>query len=151
MRAGATLLGSLTIPGRPEHVAEAREFTARILGDNCACVATAVLLTSELVANSVLHSDSSRDGGAVTVNLIAIPGGIRVEVVDAGGANAPKLRSSQPDRPDLSDGGRGLQLVDMLSARWSYWLDDASTVTWFELAHERQGQRARNGTHTTEG
>src|ERR1700685_4390477 len=31
--AGAAVLGSLTIPGRPEHVREARSFVAKSLGD----------------------------------------------------------------------------------------------------------------------
>jgi anti-sigma regulatory factor (Ser/Thr protein kinase) len=134
MKTGATLLGSLTIPGRPEHVAEARRFTARTLGDSWACAATAVLLTSELVTNSVQHSDSSRDGGTITVTLIAIPGGIRAEVTDASGMTVPALSPGQTERPELTEGGRGLQLVDMLSVRWSCCRDEAGTVTWFELA-----------------
>jgi len=28
----------------------------------------------------------------------------------------------------------GLHLVEMLSARWSSWHDEAGTVIWFELA-----------------
>jgi len=92
MRTGAALLGSLTIPGRPEHVAEARAFAARTLGESCACADTVVLLTCELVTNSLQHSDSRRDGGTITVTLIAIPGGIRAEVTDEGGATVPALR-----------------------------------------------------------
>lgn len=34
----------------------------------------------------------------------------------------------------LEENGRGLQLVQMLSARWSFAHDEAGTVTWFELA-----------------
>jgi serine/threonine-protein kinase RsbW len=133
MKTGVALLGSLTIPGRPENVAAARAFVARTLGDDCACADTAVLLTSELVTNSQQHSSSRRNGGAITVNLIAIPGGVRVEVVDEGGPTAPALRSSPEGPPGLAEDGRGLQLVQMLSARWNYWHDDAGTLTWFEL------------------
>src|SRR5690348_6452471 len=47
---GAAVLGSLTIPGRPEHVRQARAFTARTLGELGAAAGalaeTAVLLTS---------------------------------------------------------------------------------------------------------
>jgi anti-sigma regulatory factor (Ser/Thr protein kinase) len=130
MRTGTALLGSLTIPGRPEHVAEARAFAARKLGDDWACADTAVLLTCELVTNALQHSDSRRSGGTITVTLIAVPGGIRAEVIDEGSATVPALR---PDSPELAEGGRGLQLVDMLSARWNYCRDEAGTVTWFEL------------------
>ena len=131
MRTGA-LLGSLTIPGQPECVHVAREFVAARLDDGYACADTAVLLTSELVTNSAVHSDSRRDGGTITVTLIAVPGGIRAEVIDEGGATVPSL-SPGPGRPDLSDTGRGLQLIEALSARWDYWSDEKGTVTWFEL------------------
>ncbi len=133
MRTGAALLGSLTIPGRPEHVAEARAFAAQSLGDGCPCADTVILLTCELVTNSLQHSDSRRDGGTITVTLIAIPDGIRAEVIDEGGATVPALRPAPPESPELSEGGRGLQLVDMLSTRWNYCRDEAGTVTWFEL------------------
>jgi anti-sigma regulatory factor (Ser/Thr protein kinase) len=133
MRTGAALLGSLTIPGRPEHVAEARAFAAQSLGDDCACADTVILLTCELVTNSLQHSDSRHDGGTITVTLIAIPDGIRAEVIDEGGATVPALGPVPPEPAELPEGGRGLQLVDMLSTRWNYCRDEAGTVTWFEL------------------
>src|SRR5450759_773974 len=132
MRTGAALLGSLTIPGRPERVADARVFAAQKLGDDCACAATAVVLISELVTNALQHSNSRRDGGTITVTLIAVPGGIRAEVIDEGSATVPALRPVPSEPTDLAEGGRGLQLVDMLSTRWNYCRDEAGTVTWFE-------------------
>ncbi len=134
MKAGAALLGSLTIPGQPGRVAEARAFVARTLGEGRACAPTAVLLTSELVTNALQHSDSRRDGGTITIALIAVPGGIRAEVTDEGGTTVPVLSPGQPGPSELEERGRGLQLVDMLSARWNYLCDTAGTVTWFELA-----------------
>jgi anti-sigma regulatory factor (Ser/Thr protein kinase) len=131
-RHGIALLGSLTIPGRPEQAATARAFVTRALGDDCPHMDTAVLLTSELVTNSLQHSRSRRDGGIITVTLIAIPGGIRAEVSDEGGLAAPALRSS-PDEPSVAEDGRGLHLVQALSTRWSYWHDGSGTLTWFEL------------------
>ena len=56
MQSQAVLLASLTIPGAPAYLHAARAFVARTLGDGCACSDTAVLLTSELVTNSVQHS-----------------------------------------------------------------------------------------------
>jgi serine/threonine-protein kinase RsbW len=134
MKAGTALLGSLTIPGRAEHVAEARGFVRRTLGADCAEADTAILLTSELVTNSIQHSRSRRDGGTITITLIAVPDGIRAEVIDEGGATDPMLPSTQAGPVALDENGRGLQLVQMLSARWSYAHDEAGTVTWFELA-----------------
>jgi anti-sigma regulatory factor (Ser/Thr protein kinase) len=134
MKTGTALLGSLTFPGRPDRVAEARAFVAQVLGDDCPCTATAALLTSELVTNALQHSDSRRDGGTITVTLIAVPGGVRAEVIDEGAPTVPVLRADGPEDQHLLESGRGLQLVDMLSARWSYWRDEAGTVTWFELS-----------------
>ena len=86
----------------------------------------------ELVTNSVVHSDSRRDGGTITITLIAIPGGIRAEIIDDGGATVPSaLRDPQISL--LAEGGLGLQLVETLADRWSHWRDDAGTVTWFEM------------------
>jgi len=134
MRAGTTLLGSLTIPGRAECLRAARRFVAQTLGRDCPCADIAVLLASELIGNAMQHSNSRRDGGTITTNLIAIPGGIRAEVIDAGSRTVPAMRTAQPGQPDLAENGRGLQLVDMLAARWDYSRDEAGTITWFELS-----------------
>ncbi len=133
MPSHAVLLASLTIPGEPAYLHAAREFVARTLGHGCACSDTAVLLTSELVTNSVQHSDSRRRGGTVAITVIAIPGGIRVEVIDDGSTTIPATSLSQPQEPDLAENGHGLRLVEILSARWGHYSDAAGTVTWFEL------------------
>ena len=123
----AVVLGSLTIPGCPEHVASARAFVARLAG---AAAETAVLLTSELVTNAVLHTRSGRDGGAVTVVVIDLPDGLLVEVADDG----------SPDRgPEVSGDryaacGHGLFLVEQLAARWGYRQDGAGTTVWFQVS-----------------
>jgi anti-sigma regulatory factor (Ser/Thr protein kinase) len=134
MKTDTALLGSLTIPGQAAHVAEARAFVSRTLGAECAEADLAILLTSELVTNSIQHSRSGRNGGTITITLIAVPDGIRGEVIDEGGATDPMLSSSQAGPTVLAENGRGLQLVQMLSARWSFAHDEAGTVTWFELA-----------------
>lgn len=134
MKTETALLGSLTIPGQAEHVAEARAFVSRALGADCPEADTVILLTSELVTNSIQHSQSGRDGGTITITLIAVPGGIRAEVIDEGGPTNPVLSRGQVGPAVLAENGRGLQLVQMLSARWNYAHDEAGTVTWFELA-----------------
>jgi anti-sigma regulatory factor (Ser/Thr protein kinase) len=111
-------------------VAAARDFLARLLAGQPGA-GTTVLLASELVANSVLHSASGRDGGTVTLTVLhALPGGLRIEVTDDGGPAVPLVR----DPADLAPGGRGLRLVDALSARWGFYRAGPSTVTWFETA-----------------
>jgi len=130
----AVLLGSLTIPGEPAYLHEAREFVARTLGDGYDCCETAVLLTSELVTNSVQHSNSRLPGGTVTITVLAVLSGIRVEVIDDGAMTFPSVRTDEPEEPDLAEDGRGLRLIEALSALWDYFSDTAGTVTWFELA-----------------
>jgi anti-sigma regulatory factor (Ser/Thr protein kinase) len=129
----AVLLDLLTIPGEPAFLRKVREFVSGALTDGRSCTETAVLLTSELVTNSVQHSNSRHRDGTVTVVVINIADGIRVEVVDDGGATVPALKTTDKDSEDLAEDGRGLQMVEMLSARWGHYSDAAGTVTWFEL------------------
>jgi anti-sigma regulatory factor (Ser/Thr protein kinase) len=132
MTAGTAIRGCLTIPGRPEQASAAREFVKTALGTGHPCTFTAVLLTSELVTNSVLHSNSRLPGQSITVTVAEIPGGARVEVRDAGGASVPSPHA----RDDLAEHGRGLQLVRDLSARWGYRRHGNGLVTWFEISAE---------------
>ncbi len=134
LNAETSLLGTLTIPGQPEFTRTARLFVARTLRDRYPCAETAALLTSELVGNSLQYSDSRRPGGVITVTLIAVSGGVRAEVADGGGPTVPALCRPGPlGSAALAEGGRGLQLVDMLAARWSFCRERTRTITWFEL------------------
>jgi anti-sigma regulatory factor (Ser/Thr protein kinase) len=122
----------LTIPGEPARLHEAREFVAGAVEYATHDVDTAVLLTSELVTNSLQHSNSRHPGGTVTISVLAIPDGVVIEVIDDGGATVPAA-TAQAGGLDLLEGGRGLRLVEQLATRWSYHCDAAGTVTWFEL------------------
>jgi len=126
------LLGCLTIPGRPEHLRTARGFVARSLDADFAETDTAVLLVSELISNSLQHTDSGRPGGMVTVTLIANPAGLRVEVADEGAATVPAVQSDAGSSAE-TERGRGLRIVEALSDRWGSVSGENHTVTWFEL------------------
>jgi anti-sigma regulatory factor (Ser/Thr protein kinase) len=132
LTAETALLDTLTIPGCPEFAGASRRFVARTLRDRYSrsCADTAVLLTSELVGNSLQYSRSRRPGGVITVTLRSVPDGVRAEVADGGGGTVPAVGAPGSD---LAEGGRGLQLVDLLAARWSYRREAARTITWFEL------------------
>ncbi len=127
----ATVLGSLTIPGRPEQVCVARAFVSRTLSahqidtDNDA----ATLLTSEIVTNAIAHTKSGVDGGTVTIVVIGIPHGVLVEVIDGGSAATPIVKGDL-----FADDGHGLFLVQHLAAQWGYLRDPAGTTVWFHLA-----------------
>ena len=85
---------------------------------------TAILLTSELVSNALLHARTEVD-----LLLIMAASGVRVEVHD-GSARQPR-----PPSPASLDSttGRGLLMVEALAGRWGVdGTGDGKTV-WFEL------------------
>ena len=134
----ATVLGSLTIPGRPDQVATARTFVSRTLSshrvgaDNDA----ATLLTSEIVTNAIQHTKSGVDGGTVTIVVIGVPRGVLVEIIDDGSAGTPLVKG------DLyAAEGHGLFLVQPLAAQWGYLRDPAGTTVWFHLPAADEPQR----------
>ena len=131
MMARATVLGSITVPGRPEHVCAARSFVEKSLGEaGPATTDAAVLLASETVTNAVLHSNSRRPGGTVTVTVIEIGGGIRIEVADDGS----ELSTPVVKGHGCVSGGHGLFLVQTLADQWGYVRDESGTMVWFWLA-----------------
>jgi anti-sigma regulatory factor (Ser/Thr protein kinase) len=128
--AGAAVLASLTIPGHPERVSEARAFIAKVVGPGHPAADTAVLLASEIVTNAIVHSDSRQDGGSVTIAITGIGGGLRVEVADDGSDfSAPMVRGDV-----YASDGHGLFLVQSLADQWGYVRDEAGTTVWFWLS-----------------
>jgi anti-sigma regulatory factor (Ser/Thr protein kinase) len=126
------ILGSATIPGRPEEVSGARAFVARTLsavGKTPSVDAdTATLLTSELVTNAILHTASGATGGTVTIVVVDVEDGVLVEVIDDGSAGIPVVKDEM-----LTADGHGLYLVQQLTAQWGYLRGPAGTTVWFHL------------------
>ena len=125
------ILGSATIPGRPEEVRNARAFVARTLAVGTTTtvdVDTATLLTSELVTNAVLHTASGAPGGTVTIVVVDVADGVLIEVIDDGSAGTPVVKDDL-----LTANGHGLYLVQQLTAQWGYLRDPAGTTVWFHL------------------
>lgn len=86
---------------------------------------TAILLTSELVSNALLHARTEVD-----LVLIMASSGLRVEVHD-GNASQPGPPTSPA--PLESTTGRGLLMVEALARRWGVdGTGDGKTI-WFEL------------------
>ena len=124
------VLGRATIAGREQSVPKARAFVDSILGPGHPRADVARLLVSELVTNAVQHTQSCRPGGTVTLVVIDLAGGIRVEVIDEGCA-----RSVPVVRDDVTaTDGRGLFLVQSLADEWGYLCDGDGTTVWFRLA-----------------
>jgi len=105
--------------------AKARHFVRRCcLGwAESEVIDVAALLTSELVANAVVHAHSP-----AVVALSVSEGTLRVAVTDMGDSVLVVDRDRQP-----GDGGRGLPLVDALSASWGVTPLVLGKTVWFTL------------------
>lgn len=120
-------------PGLAHQVKHARRFVERQLGASPEC-ATATLLTSELATNAITHSESGADGGKFEVSVFRAPGWVRVEVSDLGSTEQPRPQHRSPC--DVSEHGRGLDLVEALSSKWGAQdrEDGLGRCIWYELA-----------------
>jgi len=108
----------------PSSVRRARAFVAGTLGDASQDQRDrAVLITSELATNAIIHADS-----AFTVTATTADGEIHIAVTDTGGA------IPQPRRPERTDAhGRGLLITSGLADRWGIETASGSTTVWFSL------------------
>jgi serine/threonine-protein kinase RsbW len=116
-------------PGRSDQVAAARGFVLGLLGRDSDLGETARLLVSEAATNAVLHSASGEVGGSFEVRCQLARERLRVEVHDGGAPHSPRRRVHQLDALT----GRGLELVDLLAARWGWTGGTTGRVLWFEL------------------
>ncbi|MEO3812854.1 ATP-binding protein [Sphaerisporangium sp. B11E5] len=131
MRTGI-LLGVTDLVGVPESASMAREFVRLKLGEDHPALEDVTLLVSELVTNSVLHSNS-KNGGRITLAIADCHDLIHVDVVDAGGPTAPEIQQDA-----LSEGGRGLRLVQMISHKWAVHDAPAGRTVWFQVRYQRR-------------
>jgi anti-sigma regulatory factor (Ser/Thr protein kinase) len=103
-------------------VSEARSFVRECLRGTAADVNNAVLLTSELAANAVIHAHSGYQ-----IDIRRSTGSIRVELLNDEPEILPML--TEP----TEDGGRGLRLVESLASCWGMESDPDHKMVWFEL------------------
>ncbi|MFF5105579.1 SpoIIE family protein phosphatase [Streptomyces sp. NPDC000134] len=89
----------------------------------------AVVLTSELVTNAVVHAGTSAD-----VVCLRTEEGVRIEVADRYPEREVPLQGSLADMgsPDR-EGGRGLQLCAALAGRWGVDYTPTHKTVWFHL------------------
>jgi anti-sigma regulatory factor (Ser/Thr protein kinase) len=119
------------LPGGRSGRGPPRAFVSEVLGPGHPYGDVAVLLVSENFGNSVRHSSSGAPGETVTVAVMAGDGVVRIEVTDRAGPGTPERRPASRD----AEGGRGLQLVAGLAARWGWRRRGGRMVTWFELSN----------------
>jgi anti-sigma regulatory factor (Ser/Thr protein kinase) len=134
----ATVLGTMDIPAEAGQVKTARHWLRDLLGADHPAVFEAELLGSELITNSILHSDSaSLDDhgrpGTVSIVVLALDHAIRVEVTDAGSARkTPRLIDTGAEAVN----GRGLHLLQELThGECGAWRHESSRTVWFQLHH----------------
>jgi anti-sigma regulatory factor (Ser/Thr protein kinase) len=120
---------SWTVWRVPEAVRHARRFTNRTLRAwGIAEHADAVLLiVSELVTNALVHTD-----GPVRLDLTLVGGRLRVAVAD----NSPRTPVKPTSIGWEATGGRGLLLVEAMSASWGTVPVSGGKQVWSEIVLE---------------
>ena len=109
----------------PSAVRAARRFATRTLGawNDDDLIGDTSLIVSELATNAVLHASSP-----FRLSMNRSASSLRITVEDATPV-APVPRHPPADEP----GGRGLGIVDRLSARWGTTVHDHGKVVWSEI------------------
>ncbi|MEW2117958.1 SpoIIE family protein phosphatase [Streptomyces sp. NPDC005474] len=127
----ADSVGDWTLPREPRSVGRAREYTRTQLTawGLEALIDTTELLVSELVTNALRYGE-----GEIRLRLL-LDRMLVCEVWDAGLVQ-PRRRRAR----DTDEGGRGLQLVGLLSAAWGSRRTPRGKTVWFELPLPEAGR-----------
>jgi anti-sigma regulatory factor (Ser/Thr protein kinase) len=123
---------ALALPGIPGSVPAARRHVRETLGLHGLgeFAQDAAIITSELVANAVQHAcgnGAARIG--VTLTCAGNPAAVTVVVSDSS-PQGPVRRETPAEQ------GRGLQIVEALSARWGWRYEDGGKTVFAVLARE---------------
>jgi anti-sigma regulatory factor (Ser/Thr protein kinase) len=132
----------VVVPHHPRGARMARQRLVTELRDSLppTLLADAVAVLAELVGNAVMHADPL-PGGVIRVAWRLRPGGgdetpvLQVRVTDGGALEPPHIRTVAVDAID----GRGLGIVDALSARWGVERDGLGQSVWAEVSVPLQG------------
>ncbi|PJE96754.1 protein kinase [Streptomyces carminius] len=124
-------VGDWRLPPEPRSVARARELALRQLADweLDDLADTTELLVSELVTNALRYGE-----GDIRLRLL-LDRTLVCEVWDTGLVQ-PRRRRAR----DTDEGGRGLQLVDLLSTGWGSRRTPRGKIVWFELCLPEDGE-----------
>lgn len=140
---GGRVVRRVRLPADRRTPAAARAVVRSVLdgADLAVLVDAALLLTTELSTNAVVHA-----GTELELEVIADPGGVTVTVVDdargmvtknaESAATVRELRQAgdgQAAIDDLSERGRGLLLVDHFADRWGTTHHGGGKGVWFRL------------------
>ena len=125
---------AFVLPGIPASVPVARRRVRAALGSRGLGEYTddAEIITSELVTNAVQHvRGNGTETIGVTLTHAGSPAAVTVAVSDSS-PHGPVRR----DTPGGSEKGRGLQIVEALSAHWGWRREDGGKAIFAVLARE---------------
>ncbi len=116
MESGVIRIDELSLPAEPVRVGQARRHVAAVIRDWQADVDvdTAVLLTSEVFTNAVVHA--ARPGEVIRLVEVWDGERFRIEVHDSR-VTAPESDERTLDSA-TEESGRGLGMVDLLAETW---------------------------------
>jgi serine/threonine-protein kinase RsbW len=129
-----------TFPGEPSQVRCARRFISDLLGPTWPRLDDVLVLASEISSNAVRHTASGNGGKfEVAVSVFAAVGAVRVAVTDQGSPSEPAIASGtdgdgESGLLEMSSGGRGLRIVDVMADRWGHRGSELGRTVWFEVA-----------------
>ena len=121
----------LMLPFAASSVGEARRRLVSDLiaaGIYDAAICDAALVVSELLSNALRHA-GPLPGAQISVAWRVDAGRVQLWVRDGGGQTRPEL--GQPTQ--AATGGRGLRIVEKLSADWGTSSDDEGTTVWAQI------------------
>jgi anti-sigma regulatory factor (Ser/Thr protein kinase) len=115
-----------TFPGRADQLSQVRRDIAAYL-QACPAADDLILITDELAANAILHTQSR--GASFTVRCQLSPHAARIEVEDLGGPWRPRQHSDRP---------HGLDIIQALTGPGAWGTQPAGTggrtvwarITW---------------------
>ena len=125
---------ALVLPGIPESVPVARLRVRAALGLHGLgeYADDAEIITSELVTNAVQHV---RDNGAQAIGVTLMHAGSPAAVTVVVSDSSPQ-EPVRRDTPAGSEQGRGLRIVEALSAHWGWHREDGGKAIFAVLARE---------------
>jgi anti-sigma regulatory factor (Ser/Thr protein kinase) len=144
-----TLVATAAYQPEPTAAAAARRFVRDTLqtwlisgaaADGHGLVDDAVLLTSELVTNAVVHA-----GTAVEVTCKLTEGGVEVVVSDGHPARLVPEPPENEHIPAERTSGRGLLLPAALASAWGVTYGRAAKAVWFRIGHPGPGPGLGSG------
>ncbi|MFC9431510.1 ATP-binding protein [Streptomyces sp. NPDC056987] len=127
-----------TFPGLSRRTpTQARHWVHQELNSWDVCIPeieTAELIVAELASNAVRHAP----GPTVRVVLVRTSSTLTVTVTDRGGLAGRKLGFVNLEAGLEAESGRGLFLVGLSSARWSWYYTQTGTAVWAQIDADRR-------------